>query len=103
MKNVLIVDGAQNCAYDIFAATDEEFLLMFPVECQDIAFIDEILAEESRPALDQAFKRMWQRPVEKKTISGLHGTIFYELEFKKKYYPNRRDSDLTDNRSRAQR
>jgi hypothetical protein len=103
MKNVLIVDGADNCAYDIFAATDEEFALMFPAAGQDVAFIDEIIASAQMTVMDAAFNNLWMRPVDKKAVAGLHGTIFYELEHKKKYYPNRRDSDLTENRSRAQR
>lgn len=28
MKNIQVIDGAMNCAYDIFAATDEEFKLI---------------------------------------------------------------------------
>lgn len=41
MKNIQVIDGAINSVYDIFVATDEEFLLIFPEE-QDIAFIDEV-------------------------------------------------------------
>ena len=25
MKNIQVIDGAVNCVYDVFAATDEEF------------------------------------------------------------------------------
>lgn len=28
-----------------------------------------------------------------KTIQGIHGTLFYELGYKKKYYPHNRESD----------
>lgn len=101
MKNVMVIDGAENCAYDVFAATDDEFALFFPAEGQDIAFIDEIRGEGE--AVDAAFLRLWQRPVEKKTMQGLHGTIFYDLDHKKQFYPNRRDGDLTDGRARRRR
>lgn len=101
MKNIMVVDGADNCAYDVFAATEEEFSLFFPDPGQDIAFIDEIAGPEDQ--VDEAFRHLWLRPVDKKTIAGLHGMIFCELDLKKQYYPNRRDSDLTDNRSRAAR
>ena len=99
----MIIDGGDNCAYDIFAATDDEFTLMFPGDGQDIAFIDEIIAAGPRASVDAAFRRLWTRPVDKKSVAGLHGTIFYELAHKKQYYPNRKDSDLTANRSRAQK
>jgi hypothetical protein len=102
MKNVMVIDGADNCAYDVFAATDEEFAIMFAAEGQDVAFVDEIVAAGPKTAVDDAFKKLWSRPVDKKTAVGLHGTLFYELDFKKQFYPNRRDSDLTNNRSRAQ-
>jgi hypothetical protein len=103
MKNIMIIDGADNCAYDVFAATDDEFALFFPAEGQDIAFADELWAKPVQPRIKRAFDALWGRPVDKKSMAGLHGTIFYQLESKKQYYPNRRDSDLTENRSRPQR
>ncbi len=42
MKNVMIIDGAINCAYDLFQATDEEFKILFPDDGQDISFIEEL-------------------------------------------------------------
>ncbi|MFC4671246.1 hypothetical protein ACFO5X_22030 [Seohaeicola nanhaiensis] len=38
--------------------------------------------------------RMWRRPVARKDIRGIDGILFYELTHKKKFYPNKRDSDL---------
>jgi hypothetical protein len=32
------------------------------------------------------------RPIKKSDVIGIHGTIFYELERKKQYYPERIDS-----------
>ncbi|WP_236078248.1 hypothetical protein [Paraburkholderia nemoris] len=90
MKNIQIIDGAQNCVYDIFSATDEEFALVFPGET-DIAFIDEVYARGDRRLLDVAFKNIWQRRVKKSEAQGIHGIIFYELEEKKVYYPTRKD------------
>lgn len=49
MKNIQVIDGADNRVYDIFAATDEEFGLIFP-QGQDIAFIDEVMARGSEEA-----------------------------------------------------
>jgi hypothetical protein len=103
VKNIMIIDGADNCAYDVFAATDDEFAFIFPAKGQDVAFADEIWAEPASPLMRQTFDALWTRPVDKKTMTGLHGTIYFQLENKKQYYPNRKDSDLTDNRSRPQR
>jgi hypothetical protein len=90
MKNIQVIDGADNCVYDIFAATDEEFGLIFPPG-QDVGFIDEVIARSPADELDAAFSRIWQRPVRKSQAMGVHGIIFYELEHKKQYYPTRRD------------
>jgi hypothetical protein len=92
MKNIQVIDGALNCVYDIFAATDEEFALIFPAG-QDIAFIDEVLARGNTSALDNALKNIWRRRIPKINVTGIHGLLFYENEHKKAYYPTRRDDE----------
>lgn len=95
MKNIQVIDGAQNCVYDIFAATEDEFALIFP-SGTDIAFIDEVYAREDEKKLDVVFNRIWLRPVQKSQAQGIHGIIFYELEEKKMYYPSRRDQEAVN-------
>jgi hypothetical protein len=90
MKNIQIIDGAENCVYDIFSATDEEFALIFPQDT-DVAFIDEVYAGGNQQLLDAAFNSIWQRRVKKVDVQGIHGVIFYELDRKKAYYPTRKD------------
>lgn len=99
MKNIQIIDGAMNCVYDIFAATDEEFALIFPDDT-DIAFIEEVFerAKKTRrnKLMNDIFTRIYKRPVKKSEAMGIHGTLFYELEYKKEYYPTRKDADARD-------
>lgn len=92
MKNIQIIDSAINCAYDIFAATDEEFKKIFP-DNTDIAFIDEVYARENEIEIDIVFNNIWRRPIKKSQAHGIHGILFYELDKKKAFYPNRRDED----------
>jgi len=92
MKNIQVIDGALNAAYDIFAATDEEFAMIFPAG-EDVAFIDEVIARGPTDTLDDAFDRIWKRRIPKKDVLGIHGLLFYELEHKKQYYPTRRDEE----------
>ncbi|WP_130434830.1 hypothetical protein [Rivibacter subsaxonicus] len=92
MKNIQVIDGADNCAYDIFAATDSEFGLIFRAGC-DIAFIDEVYAEGNKVLLDAALKNVWTRRVVKAEAMGIHGLLFYELDSKKQYYPTRKDEE----------
>jgi hypothetical protein len=90
MKNIQVIDGAQNTVYDIFQATDEEFALIFP-EGQDVAFIDEVMARGPEKELDEASDRIWTRRIAKRDAMGIHGILFYELEYKKEFYPTRND------------
>jgi hypothetical protein len=92
MKNIQVIDSAINCVYDIFAATDEEFDLLFP-EGSDIAFIDEIFSRLPKKKLVQMFEKIWARPVRKRDAMGIHGVLFYQLEVKKQYYPTRKDDE----------
>ena len=92
MKNIQVIDGADNCVYDIFAATDEEFALIFPPG-EDIAFIDEVYARQNITALDVAFSNIWGRRIPKIDVNGIHGVLFYQNEQKKVYYPTRRDEE----------
>lgn len=95
MKNIQIIDGADNCVYDVFAATEDEFALIFP-QGTDIAFIDEVMQRADGYAIDQAFEAIWARRVPKPAVQGIHGTLFYELQSKKQYYPTRRDEDAVN-------
>ena len=92
MKNIQVIDGAVNCVYDIFSATEDEFALVFPTGT-DIAFIDEVYAKGDAQLLDAAFNNIWQRRIQKSLAQGIHGILFYELEKKKVYYPTRRDEE----------
>lgn len=92
MKNIQVIDSADNSVYDIFSATDEEFGLIFP-EGQDVAFIEEVMARGPERELDEAFTRIWKRRIPKRDAMGIHGILFYGLDHKKQYYPTRRDEE----------
>ena len=92
MKNIQVIDGADNSVYDVFAATEEEFALICP-QGQDVAFIDEVMARGPEKQLDEAFTRIWERRIPKRDAMGIHGLLFYELAHKMQYYPTRRDEE----------
>lgn len=93
MKNIQVIDGATNCAYDVFAATDEEFAMIFSGDT-DVQFIVDFIGRVGEDVADKIMGPLWERVQDKKSISGIHGTLFYELDEKKRFYPNRRESDL---------
>ena len=95
LKNVLIIDGAENCIYDIFSFSEEQFAIIF-TSGTDVAFIDEVEANNSEETINKAFAGVWNRRVPKREVVGIHGTIFYNLEKKKSYYPTRKDEEATN-------
>jgi hypothetical protein len=95
MKNIMVIDGAENCVYDIFAASDDDFALIFP-EGADVAFIEDI---ERRPNVElvfEALKRTWSSRIPKRDASGIHGIVFYQLYAKRQYYPTLRDEEAAN-------
>ena len=95
MKNIQIIDGAVNCVYDIFQATDEEFKAIFP-EGEDVAFIDEVYARGTKELLNKTFSAIWERRIPKIQAQGIHGLLFYQLESKKPYYSSRKDEEASN-------
>ena len=94
MKNILIIDGADNCAYDVYTISDEDFFIIFPGEGQDVEFNSDLESRLGEEGIIELHKRLWSKPVNKKEIVGLHGTIFYGLDNKKKYYPSKKESEM---------
>jgi len=89
VKNIQVIDGAANAVYDIFAATAEEFALIFPID-QDIAFIDEVWARGPTKELDEALGCIWKRRIPKRDAMRIHGLLLFELDRTKQFYPTRR-------------
>lgn len=67
-------DGADNAVYDVFATTDEEFVLIFPGDT-NVASIDEVDQKQPSPILDAAFSDIWKRRVPKRQAMGIHGIL----------------------------
>jgi hypothetical protein len=88
VKTILVIDGAENCAYDHFQATEDFFALLFPGEGQDIEFIEDFWERHAEDDLGA-------RPVRKRDVNGIDGILFYGLLRKKIYYPNKRIAILT--------
>ena len=101
MKNIQIIDAGENCAYDLYSLDVELFNLIFQNNT-NIAFIDQIIERFGLNKTNDIMDELWKNPIKKHIANGIHGTIFYELENKKQFYPNLRESDL-DNWARPWR
>lgn len=93
-NNIQVIDGAENCTYSIFAASPEDFQEIFPGEGQDIEFATDFIKRVGNRRAVAIGRRLWSAPVDKKKVRGIHGTLFYELEFKNKYYPSKREDEM---------
>jgi hypothetical protein len=96
MKNIQVIDEAVNCAYSIYQINDQSFSEIFPGDGQDVEFIDDLFQRLGEEKMSELIPPMWENLVKKRDVVGLHGTLFYGFKGKKKFYPNKRESDLDD-------
>ena len=69
MKNVQIIDNADNCKYEIFGTTDVEFECIFPGGA-DVEFAEEFFDRVGEKRANEITEAMWKRRVEKKKCAG---------------------------------
>jgi len=93
MKNIQAIDGANNATFSVFQATDEEFALLFP-DGTDIAFREDVEARLTEQQINQVFNALWARPVDKKTMQGIHGTYFVDLDHRKVFFPTGKEAEV---------
>jgi hypothetical protein len=96
VKNIQVIDGADNCTYSIYAATEDEFRAIFPAPEQDIEFIEDVVERIGDENVGNLMRPVWNRLVNKADVSGIHGTLFYGLVQKKKYYPTKKDAEVLE-------
>lgn len=94
MPNIQVIDGADNCTYDVFFANDEDFQSIFCEEGQDIEFVDDFVARIGEEQAANILDRLWGRRLSKKDVVGIHGTLFFELGYKKAFYPAKKESEM---------
>ena len=94
MKNVQVIDGALNCTYSVFAFTEDEFTEIFPGKGQDIEFVEDVILRIGKKRAGEVLSSVWNRKLPKPSVNGIHGTLFYELAIKKKFYPTKRDDEM---------
>jgi hypothetical protein len=73
VKNIMVIDGAENCVYDIVATPDDDFALIFP-EATDIALIEDIERRADAELVFEALKRTWSNGIAKAKRSALTGS-----------------------------
>ncbi len=93
MKNIQIIDGAENCAFSVFSTSDDDFRVIFPAGT-DIEFVEDLFARLGTRRVTQVLRTLWERPIEKKLINGIHGTLFFQLRARKRFYPTNKEAEM---------
>jgi hypothetical protein len=93
LKNIQIVDSANNCTYNIFAATEQDFDEIFP-NGNDVEFIEDYIGRVGESRASEITSRLWNRPIKKSEVCGIHGTLYYQLLQKKRYFPTKKESEM---------
>lgn len=96
MKNIQIIDGAENATFSLFQATDEEFAAIFP-DGRDMELVEDLFDRIGAEGANRLLDAIWNRPILKRDALGLHGTIFYDNE-RRRLPVSKREVDW-DNRS----
>ena len=94
VKNIQIIDGGVNATFNIFQATDDEFATIFPGPGQDIEVVEEYFTRVGEAEAKKTLSGLWERPIYKHDVQGIHGTLYYNHKEKAKYLPkSRREID----------
>lgn len=93
MKNIQIIDGAANATFSIFQATEVEFALIFP-DGTDMEIADDLVKRVGEDQASRVLDALWMRPILKRDAMGIHGTLLYDADHRRKFLPaSRREVD----------
>jgi hypothetical protein len=95
MKNIQVIDGALNCTFSIFQATDEEFLLLFPDPRQDIQYAEDLPDSQCKMRSTQPYSEFGSAPYESRTYGEFMEPYFTNLKGTRKPTAKREKTPLT--------
>lgn len=96
MKNIQVIDGAANSVFEIYAVDDETFNKIFD-NGKDVMFLSDLLdyLDYDKPEIVAFWKKFYSNRINKKTVSGIHGTLHLDgSNCKKKYYPDGKEESV---------
>jgi hypothetical protein len=64
---------------------------LFPEPRQDIQYAEDLAHLLKQAEINAALRRIWERPIRKRDVAGIHGTLFYQLERYKAWYREKRE------------
>ena len=95
LRNIQIIDGADNATFSIFKATTDEFSEIFPQFGQDMEISEDFVNRVGEVRAAQILQAIWERPILKWNANGIHGTFYYNYEHKRQHVPpSKREVDF---------
>jgi hypothetical protein len=94
MKNIQVIDSAQNCSFSIYSVGEEDYRLIFSQPGQNVEFIEDLAKRVGSRRAGEIVMRATATRLDKADIAGLHGTLFIGMANRRAWYPNKRESDL---------
>jgi hypothetical protein len=99
-RHVQVITSARNCIFGIFRATASEFLTLFPGPGQDIEFAEDVFERLGVAHAVPLLTPIWQRPVAKSAVIGIHGTLFFDFQHRRQTLPvSKREGDRSHSAS----
>ena len=86
MKNIQLIDRADDATFSLFQATSMEFDALFP-EGREMVLIEDVVARLGEEATADLLSRIRERPVLKRHALGIDGTIFFGWADRRHHIP----------------
>jgi hypothetical protein len=103
VKNIQIIGGAVNATFSIFQATDEEFKQIFPRKEQDLEIVEDYVGRAGETEATRTLTKIWERPIHKREVHGIHGTLYYNYRENAEYLPKSKREIDRSNLNEAER
>jgi len=86
VKNIQIIDGADNATFSIFQATDQEYAEIF-LDGRDIELAAAFCERVGDDRASEILGPIWDRPILKRDAMGIHGTLYYDWDHRRESLP----------------
>ena len=94
-RNIQIIDCADNATFSVFQATDDEFCQIFPPGDHDMEISEDFVQRVGEAHANLVFNAIWQRPILKRDVNGIHGTLYFNYQSRRQHMPSsKREVDL---------
>ena len=96
LKNIQIIDDADNATFSVFQANDEEFNQIFLIG-QDMEISEDFVQRVGEAQANVIFNAIWERPILKRDVNGIHGTLYFDCQSRRQHMPtSKREVDLAE-------